>query len=768
MSKFLYKIGQFSYRRPWVAIIAWLLLLAAVIVPVAVNGVSMSSNMSINGTKSQEVLDRLAHELPQVVGGQASIVFTAQDGQRLDDARQLAVVLDAVGAVYKVDHVVKPPAVQLSAEQIAALMAQARAQAASGDKARYGPLMVNGVPQQGALISSDGAVVMFSFQFDDQIAALPADTTAEVTKAATHFTGQAGVTVLPSDALKTQQIPLGLGELVGVVIAGIVLIVTLGSMLAGGLPLLTALVGVGVGVGGALAISASIAMTAATPMLGLMVGLAVGIDYALFIVNRQRRLILDEKLSAAEAAARATGTAGSAVFFAGLTVIVALGGLTTIAIDLLSTMALVAAATVALAVLVALTLIPALLGLVGERIVSRRARAAHAKRGPSKHGFATHWARFVTRYRWPAVLGVSALLLVAALPMASMAMGMPDGSTANLDSNARRSSDAIEKSFGPGFNGPLLVVAESTTAAALTDTQMAGITSDISGIHGVNLASVVGKNDAGTIAVITVIPTTGPGDAATTELVQTLRDSGLGAAVHNDVTFGVTGFTAINIDMADKLTSVFPLYMLIIVVLSLLILLLVFRSIVVPIKATVGFILSILATFGLTTLVFHDGWGKELLGFDTGGPLVPFIPIMVTGILYGLAMDYQVFLVSSMREAYVHGRNAEDAVIHGFGLSSRVVVAAAIIMVSVFSGFIFSDELMIKQMGFALAAGILIDAFLIRMTLVPAAMSIFGDKAWWLPRWLDKILPNLDIEGDALVRELNGKTAAESAELTRV
>ena len=308
-------------------------------------------------------------------------------------------MLDAVDAVYRVDHVVKPPAVQLSAEQIAALMAQARAKAASGDKARFGPLMVNGVPQQGALISSDGAVVMFSFQFDDQIAALPADTTAEVTKAATDFTGQAGVTVLPSDALKTQEIPLGLGELVGVVIAGIVLIVTLGSMLAGGLPLLTALVGVGVGVGGALAISASIAMTAATPMLGLMVGLAVGIDYALFIVNRQRRLILDEKLSAAEAAARATGTAGSAVFFAGLTVIVALAGLTAIAIDLLSTMALVAAATVALAVLVALTLIPALLGLVGERIVSPRARAAHAKRGPSKHGFATHWARFVTRYR---------------------------------------------------------------------------------------------------------------------------------------------------------------------------------------------------------------------------------------------------------------------------------------------------------------------------------------------------------------------------------
>ena len=624
--------------------------------------------------------------------------------------------------------------------------------------------MVGGVPLTSVLISSDGAVAMFQFQFDDQIAALPTEATAAVVDAAMQADGTAGITVLPSDTLKSQELPLGGAEVIGLVIAGIVLVITLGSVLAGGLPLLTALVGVGVGVGGALALSSLISMTSATPMLGLMVGLAVGIDYALFIVNRQRRLILDEGLSAREAASRATGTAGSAVFFAGLTVIVALAGLTAIGIDLLTTMALVAAATVALAVLVALTLIPALLGLVGERIVSRRAHAAAIKRGPSRHGFATRWARSVTRFRWPVVFGIAAILGLAALPMANMAMGMPDGTTANLDSNARQSADAIEKSFGAGFNGPLLLVVESTTNDALSPEQLGGVTAGLGGIPGISLVATQGMNDADTVAVLTAIPTTGPGDDATKTLVQTLRGADLAAAVDNEVTVGVTGFTAINIDMADKLTGVFPLYMAIIVSLSLVILLLVFRSIVVPLMATAGFMLSILATFGLTTLVFQDGWGKELLDFDTGGPIMPFMPIMVTGILYGLAMDYQVFLVSSMREAYVHGSTAQDAVLKGYNLSSRVVVAAAIIMVAVFSGFIFTDELMIKQIGFALAGGVLIDAFLIRMTLVPAAMSIFGDKVWWLPRWLDRLLPDLDIEGDKLVRELNARGAETSPE----
>lgn len=240
--------------------------------------------------------------------------------------------------------------------------------------------------------------------------------------------------------------------------------------------------------------------------------------------------------------------------------------------------------------------------------------------------------------------------------------------------------------------------------------------------------------------------------------MQELRDPNSALTSGNNINFGVTGFTAINIDMSSKLSDAFPVYIGIIVILSLIILLLVFRSIIVPIKATVGFVLSIIATFGVTTAVYQWGWLHSLFGFDTGGPLLSFMPILVTGILYGLAMDYQVFLVSSMREAYVHGRQGKNSVIHGYDLASRVVLAAGVIMVSVFAGFIFAPDAMIKQIGFALAFGILIDAFIVRMTLVPAVMAVFGDKAWWLPKWLDRLLPNLDVEGDKLIARLNAES----------
>lgn len=279
-------------------------------------------------------------------------------------------------------------------------------------------------------------------------------------------------------------------------------------------------------------------------------------------------------------------------------------------------------------------------------------------------------------------------------------------------------------------------------------------------IEGVSIVSPLGFSEAGDMAILSIIPETGPTDAATKDLVQHLRASDSGIAQKYDLTLGVTGFTAINIDISAKMAEVFPLYLGIIISLSLIILLLVFRSILVPIKATLGFLLSILATFGITTAIFQWGWFSELFGFDTGGPIMSFIPIMVTGILYGLAMDYQVFLVSSMRESYVHGNKGTSSVIHGYDQTSRVVVAAAIIMVSVFAGFILSSDMMIKQIGFSLAIGILIDAFIVRMALVPAVMALFGDKAWWLPKWLDRILPNLDVEGDKLIAELQAKERA--------
>ncbi len=783
MSKLLYRIGKAAYDRPWAFIASWILILGVVIAMLGINGMSVSSEMKIEGTESQKVLDKLAQELPEASGGQSSVVFTAPAGERIDTPDRIAALTEAVNKVYSLDYVINPMELAAAAAAAAgaggaegampdadALGADAAAAAAAADAVPaelppYGPLIVNGMPVPGVLVASDGSIALFQFQFTVQQTSLPEGVADSVVEAVTAIEEGTGITALPSDTLKSVDIPIGANEIYGLVIAAIVLIMTLGSLVAAGLPIVIALFGVGIGVGGAFALSSFVTMTSVTPVLALMVGLAVGIDYALFIVNRQRRLIFDQGLTAREAAARAVGTAGSAVFFAGLTVIIALCGLLVIGISFLSMMALVAAVTVFLNVLVALTMLPALLGLVGERICSRASREKNSTKGAAQqHGIADRWVKGVVRFRWLVIVGVIVILGAAAIPVADMQMGMPSGATANQDTSARQSYDAISDGFGEGFNGPLLIVAEpKDPSAAITPEQLGGLVQAIGQVKDVSVVQPLGVNADGSIAILSLIPDTGPTDAATQQLVKELRAADSAIAATFGVTLGVTGFTAINIDMSAKLAEVFPIYIGIIVILSLIILLLVFRSILVPIKATVGFLLSVLATFGLSTAVFQWGWLSELFGFDTGGPIMSFMPIMVTGILYGLAMDYQVFLVSSMRESYVHGHRGTESVIHGYDQASRVVVAAAIIMVSVFAGFIFTHDIMIKQIGFALALGILVDAFVIRMALVPAVMALFGDRAWGLPQWLDRLLPNLDVEGDKLIAELNAQDTKRSS-----
>ncbi len=769
MSTFLYRLGRTAFGRPWLFIAGWVAVLAAVVGAVAINGVNVSSEMKIEGTEAQTVLDRVADELPAASGGQASVVFTVPDGERLDTPERLAVISGTVSDVYDLEKVVNPLDLATGASEEGGPGTQQEsapgtppAGADQGQAPPYQPLLVDGVPVPGVLVSSDGQVALFQFQFTVASTSLTDDDVTSVVEVVERAEKGTGITVLPSDSLKAIEIPVGIGEVIGLAVAAIVLVLTLGSLTAAGLPLVTALVGVGIGVGGAYALSTVVEMNSATPVLGLMVGLAVGIDYALFVVNRQRRLILDRGLTAREAAGRAVGTAGSAVFFAGLTVLIALTALTVIGIRMLSTMALVAASTVALAVLIALTLLPALLGLVGERICSDKARARRRARVEAEsHSVADHWVKGVIRFRWPVIAGVVAILGVTAIPAASMNLGIPSGATANQDTAARQSYEAVTQGFGEGFNGPLLVTAEPTDGSGrVTPELTAKLIGEFQDRDDIVLAAPIGVNEAGDLAVFSIIPTSGPSDEATSDLVKALREPDNAIAQDNEVQLGVTGFTAIGIDMSDKLASVLPLYLGIIVVLSVLILMLVFRSIIVPLKATAGFLLSILATFGATTAVFQWGWLSGLFGFDTGGPLMSFMPIIVTGILYGLAMDYEVFLVSSMREAHIHGQTARRSIVHGFDQASRVVVAAAIIMVAVFSGFIFSHDIMIKQIGFALAAGILVDAFIVRMTLIPALMALFDERAWWLPRWLDRLLPDLDIEGDKLLTMLNQQAEA--------
>ena len=348
-------------------------------------------------------------------------------------------------------------------------------------------------------------------------------------------------------------------------------------------------------------------------------------------------------------------------------------------------------------------------------------------------------------------LAIGVILGVVAIPATSMDLGMPTGGTDAHQSTSRQSYDAITRGFGEGFNAPLIVVARPDTGGTLDQADLGAITAELQGVDNVASVSLMGADPDRTLAMFNLIPKHGPDDARTASVVEALRDSNDPLSTRTQVTFGVTGLTAVNLDITDRLGAALPEYLTIIVGLSLLLLLLVFRSVVIPIKATAGFLLSIAATFGVATAVFQWGWLIGLVGLDTGGPLLSFLPIMVTGILYGLAMDYQVFLVSSMREAHAQGMSTRRAIVDGYAHASRVVVAAAIIMVSVFAAFVFSDDPTIKQFGFALAVGVIIDAFLVRLTLVPAVMSLLGDRLWWLPRWLDRLLPTIDIEGESHV-----------------
>ncbi|MFJ2503608.1 MMPL family transporter [Microbacterium sp. NPDC087592] len=545
----------------------------------------------------------------------------------------------------------------------------------------------------------------------------------------------------------------GVGEAVGLVFAAIVLIVMLGSLIAAALPIVTAIVGVGVGVTASLAFSGVVDMASVTPVLGVMLGLAVGIDYSLFIVNRHRKQLL-AGVPVRESIGLATGTSGTAVVFAGTTVIVALLALNVTGVPFLGLMGTVGAVCVAVAVLVAITLAPAILGLVGDRLLSRRARATvgqeHAAGKPVKR-MSTLRAVVTT------LVSVVALLIIA-IPAMSIRLGLPDGSSEPSDSTSYRAFQTVDEQFGEGANGPLLVTAtldDAVTDDDLLSTQVT-IAQAIADQDDVAAVAPIATSDDNTLLAFQVVPEEGPNSASTERLVQDLRSM---PAIGDGITLGVAGQAAINIDISEALAGVLPLYLVVVVGLSLLIMIVVFRSLLVPLIATGGFVLSLFATYGLIVAVFQFGWGAEIIGLHSTGPILSFLPVILVGILFGLAMDYQLFLASGMREAYVHGASARDAVAQGFRAGRSVVTAAALIMVSVFGGFIFSESTIIRSIGFGLAFGVLLDAFVVRMLLMPALMHLLGRSAWWLPRWLDRILPNVDMEGAALERDHPGMKA---------
>ncbi|MCI9857481.1 MMPL family transporter [Microbacterium proteolyticum] len=627
------------------------------------------------------------------------------------------------------------------------------------------------------LVSDDGSTAIVNVSFGE-----PRLELSETSKEAVveHFTADPvdGVDVAFNTEI-SQGVPeiLGVGEAIGVAVAAIVLIVVLGSLLAASFPIITALVGVAIGAMATLSFSGLVQMASVTPILGVMLGLAVGIDYALFILYRHRRQLL-QGADVVESIGLANGTAGNAVVFAGMTVIVALLALNITGIPFLGLMGTAGAVSVFVAVLIAVSLTPALLGLAGSRILSRRARSRIATAGEATHprraaragvpvADAAQHPRRAARTGAVAtvptakpmstlravvtmVVAIAALLIVA-IPALSMRLGLPDGGSEAEDSTAYQAFTWTEDAFGAGANAPLLITAALPAGTADADVQglQLEVARELFALDDVAAVAPVAVSDDRALAAFQVIPQEGPNAVSTEQLVRDLRAL---PPVDGDIELGVAGAAAINIDISEGLADVLPIYLVVVVGLSFLIMVMVFRSLLVPLIATAGFVLSLFATYGAVTAVFQWGWLGEVLGVHNPGPILSFLPVILVGILFGLAMDYQLFLATGMREAWAHGASPRLAVAQGFRAGRTVVSAAAIIMIAVFSGFIASDSVIIKSMGLGLALGVLFDAFVVRMLLMPAVMHVLGGSAWWLPRWLDRVVPNVDVEGSALER----------------
>ena len=708
MATLLSRLGRLAFRKRRLFLAIWLLFFAMMALGAATLSGSSDGSFSIPSSESQKAIDLLEQRFPDANGASGRVVFAAPDGTTLTGARATA-VHEAVRDIAEVTDVsdVSDPFAAHS-------------------------------------VSLDGRIALAQVAFSRSPDDLSDDTRAAVQKAVAPAK-QAGIEVEFGGDAVIPPADSSLGEVIGLPIAAVVLLITFGSLIAAGLPLLTAVIGVGIGLSGITTLTGFLDLDSSVPTVALMLGLAVGIDYAVFIVSRHRSQ-LRTGMDAEDSAARAVGTAGSAVVFAGATVIIALAGLSVVGVPFLTAMGLAAAATIAVAVLVAITLVPALLGFAGPRL----ARGKNFETGvrAQRPTGGTRWVGLVTRHRLPVLVTTVLLLVACALPVFGMRLGMPDDSTAAPDYTNRKAYDLLSEGFGPGTNGPLTVVVDSHGAPVeAAATKVAARLATLDDVASVGAPTV---NRAGDTAIVSVVPTSGPSTDTTKDLVDDVRHRAPQLERDLDVEVLVTGQTAVNIDVADKLGSALIPFLAIVVGLALLLLMVAFRSILVPLTAVGGFLLTIGAAFGGLVTIFQNGHGAGLFGVAQPSAIISLLPIIAIGILFGLAMDYQVFLVSRMREERMHGASAARAVTEGFRYGARVVTAAALIMISVFSGFILENDQIIKSVGFTLAFGILVDAFVVRMTLIPAVMALLGDKAWWLPRWLDRVLPRVDIEGRAL------------------
>jgi RND superfamily putative drug exporter len=739
VATFLYKVGRLAFRRRHYVALLWIALLTLAGVGAASAPAAGASSFSVPGTEAQKAFDLLEQRFPGMSadGATARVVFKAPAGEKLDTGANKATVEKTVKDLGDGSEVVSVAD-----------------------------------PFKGKAVSKDGTIAYASVKYKVSGMELK-DASKDALTDTADQARKAGLTVeVGGDAL-TATPETGSTEIIGIAIAAVVLVITFGSLLAAGFPLLTALIGVGIGVSTITALASALDLGTTTSTLAMMIGLAVGIDYALFIVSRYRAELAEGR-EREDAAGRAVGTAGSAVVFAGLTVVIALVGLAVVNIPMLTKMGVAAAGTVAIAVLIALTMIPALLGYAGKKIKPTgqkskllgggRAKSAEKSARPN---MGTRWASFVVR-RPLAVLLLGVIGLgAAAIPAASLELGLPDDGSQPTSTTQRRAYDLLSEGFGPGFNGPLMVVVDAKDSKT-PKADVTTVTDKIKALKDVTTVTPASYNKDGDTATITVVPDSKPSSVTTEDLVHGIRDAGAQVKADTDSSVLVTGTTAMNIDVSQKLNDALIPYLILVVGLAFLLLIVVFRSVLVPLKAALGFLLSVMAALGAVVAVFQWGWLSGLMGVEETGPVMSMMPIFMVGVVFGLAMDYEVFLVTRIREAHVHGEKPSQSIVTGFRHSARVVTAAAVIMIAVFSGFISSSESMIKMIGFGLAIAVFFDAFVVRMAIVPAVLALLGKRAWWLPKWLNRILPNVDVEGEGL-RELDSKDSDpdEDRELVR-
>ncbi|MGA0567646.1 MMPL family transporter [Rathayibacter sp. KR2-224] len=789
MSSFLYGVGRWAFRARALVLSVWLVLIALAIAGAALLGTGTQNTYAIPGTESQQALDALARTFPQVSGASAQLIAAAPKGDTVRDPAFQSAVEQSVTRLSRLPQVTSATSPYSSSSS--------------------------------ANISSDASAVIVPVQLAvAQSAVLPS--TADALQAEAHHLQNQ----LPKGSQTSMggqlfaQSPAGISvtELLGIAVAFVVLAFTFVSLLAAAMPLVTALLGVGVALSIILAMTSVTTITSTTPLLALMLGLAVGIDYALFITSRHQDQVRSG-IDPEESAARAIATAGSAVVFAAVTVMIALLGLSVAGIPFLTTMGVASAGAVALAVLVSMTLTPALLGFVGWRIVRRKYRpgavrpavtksaehpaveesavetdaSLHQAVGvasdedapphdaapsdtdkaapepnpsppdapppdqtapPHHRGFFFGWVRAATK--WPIVTVVLVIAALGALsvPAAHLRLALPDAGSLPAGEPGRVTYDLVAEHFGPGYNGPLIV-----TGSIIQSKDPVGLMNDlgasIAKVPGVVAVPLSTPNQAGDTGIVQVIPNGSPDSEATQNLVARLRGMHDEFQKEYGVDLSVTGYTAAGIDVSARLAQALLPFGILVVGLSLVLLAMVFRSVVVPVTAALGYLLSIGAAFGVTSLVFENGMLAGPLGVASLGSVISFMPIILMGVLFGLAMDYEVFLVSRMREDYVHHGDAHQAIREGFLGSARVVTAAAIIMFAVFAAFVPEGDASIQPIALGLAVGVAIDAFIVRMTLIPAVLTLFGRHAWWMPRGVERVLPRFDAEGEGIALELS-------------